>query len=742
MDFIIFVPNLTKYSFIGMATFRQRALDEASMHETGRFFVEEGPVSKYFGQNVLDLDKMRGYMSQQAYEAVLASVKFGAKLDRGVSNEIASGMKAWAMEMGATHYTHLFHPLTDSTAEKHEAFISFKDGKAFEKFNGSALVQQEPDASSFPNGGLRNTFEARGYSAWDPSSPVFVMDGTLCIPSVFVSYTGEALDTKVPNLKSMHALSEAASSVAALFDENVKSVKVNLGIEQEYFLVDESLYNARPDLVLTGRTVIGHTSAKDQQLEDHYFGAIPSRVRAFMKDFETEAYKLGILLQTRHNEVAPNQFECAPVFCEATKAIDQNMMLMIIMQKVAEKHRLKVIFHEKPFDGVNGSGKHCNWSLTTDTGVNLLSPGKTPTKNLQFLSFYASVLRAVHKHHYLLMTSVASLSNSYRLGGNEAPPAVMSVFSGSTLYSVFQAIMNMKDIKESAASSQESIKIVNSIPEIFPDNTDRNRTSPFAFTGNRFEFRAVGSSQNVASAVYVLNSIVAESLNEFKAYVDALELAGEVRSSAVMAVVRRFITESRDIMFEGNGYSKEWEIESEARGLKAVKNVTEAYEVYHEPQTVELFDRLGVLAPNEVEARFEILNETYVKKLQIEARILGDMCLNHVIPAAVKYQNILIENVKGMKDIFGDSFMEYCASEVETLKKISLYINGVSADVESLVEARKKANRIEDIAERAKVYSHEVKDMMEKVRLSADNLEMLIDDEMWPLPKYRELLFF
>ena len=742
MDFIIFVPNLTKYSFIGMATFRQRALDEASMHETGRFFVEEGPVSKYFGQNVLDLDKMRGYMSQQAYEAVLASVKFGAKLDRGVSNEIASGMKAWAMEMGATHYTHLFHPLTDSTAEKHEAFISFKDGKAFEKFNGSALVQQEPDASSFPNGGLRNTFEARGYSAWDPSSPVFVMDGTLCIPSVFVSYTGEALDTKVPNLKSMHALSEAASSVAALFDESVKSVKVNLGIEQEYFLVDESLYNARPDLVLTGRTVIGHTSAKDQQLEDHYFGAIPSRVRAFMKDFETEAYKLGILLQTRHNEVAPNQFECAPVFCEATKAIDQNMMLMIIMQKVAEKHRLKVIFHEKPFDGVNGSGKHCNWSLTTDTGVNLLSPGKTPTKNLQFLSFYASVLRAVHKHHYLLMTSVASLSNSYRLGGNEAPPAVMSVFSGSTLYSVFQAIMNMKDIKESVASSQESIKIVNSIPEIFPDNTDRNRTSPFAFTGNRFEFRAVGSSQNVASAVYVLNSIVAESLNEFKAYVDALELAGEVRSSAVLAVVRRFITESRDIMFEGNGYSKEWEIESGARGLKAVKNVTEAYEVYHEPQTVELFDRLGVLAPNEVEARFEILNETYVKKLQIEARILGDMCLNHVIPAAVKYQNILIENVKGMKDIFGDSFMEYCASEVETLKKISLYINGVSADVESLVEARKKANRIEDIAERAKVYSHEVKDMMEKVRLSADNLEMLIDDEMWPLPKYRELLFF
>jgi len=712
------------------------------MHTAQRFYAEEGPVSGYFGKNVLDLEKMQDYMSQQAYEAVLASVKFGAKLDRGVSNEIASGIKAWAIEMGATHYTHLFQPLTDSTAEKHEAFISVKDGKAFEKFDGSALVQQEPDASSFPNGGLRNTFEARGYSAWDPSSPVFIMDGTLCIPSVFVSYTGEALDTKAPNLKSMHALSEAAVSVANLFDEKVKAVNVNLGVEQEYFLVDESLYNSRPDLMLTGRTVIGHTSAKDQQLEDHYFGAIPSRVSSFMKDFETEAYKLGILLQTRHNEVAPNQFECAPLFCEATKAIDQNMMLMILMQKVAEKHHLRVIFHEKPFDGVNGSGKHCNWSITTDTGVNLLSPGKTPTKNLQFLSFYASVLRAVHKHHYLLMASVATLSNSYRLGGNEAPPAVMSVFSGSTLYGVFQAIMNMNDVKESSASSQESIKIVNSIPEIFPDNTDRNRTSPFAFTGNRFEFRAVGSSQNVATAVCVVNSIVAESLNEFRTYVDALESAGEVRSSAVMAVVRRFITEARDIMFEGNGYSKEWEIEAEARGLRAVKNVPDAYEVFNEEQTIELFDRLGVLAPNEVEARFGILNETYVKKLQIEARIIGDMCLNHVIPAAVKYQNVLIENIKGMKEIFGDEYLGLCSSEIETLKKISKYINDVSSDVDSLVEARKKANRIEDIAQRAKVYSREVKYMMEKIRISTDNLEMLIDDELWPLPKYRELLFF
>ena len=711
------------------------------MHKTDRFYVEEGPVSSYFGRNVLDLEKMKEYMSEKAYQAVLSSVKFGAKLDLSVADEIAAGMMKWAMEMGATHYTHLFQPLTDSTAEKHEAFITVKDGRPFERFNGSALVQQEPDASSFPNGGLRNTFEARGYSAWDPMSPVFLMDGTLCIPSVFVSYTGEALDTKVPHLKSLHALSEAATKVVNLFDEGVGAVKVNLGIEQEYFLVDEALYNARPDLMLCNRTVIGHTSAKDQQLEDHYFGAIPSRVSSFMKDFETEAYKLGILLQTRHNEVAPNQFECAPVYCDAIKAVDQNMMLMIVMQKVAEKHHLKVILHEKPLDGVNGSGKHCNWSIVTDTGVNLLSPGSTPKKNLQFLSFYAAVLKAVYRHHYLLMTSVATLGNSYRLGGNEAPPAVMSVFSGSTLYSVFQHIMGLKDAAK-GAENQESIKIVNSIPEIFPDNTDRNRTSPFAFTGNRFEFRAVGTSQNVASAVYVLNCAVAESLREVRAEVDLLEAGGEERSSAVLKVVRKFIEESKDIMFEGNGYSKEWEIESRARGLRAVTNIPDAYDVYHEDATLAVFENTGVLARNEVEARFEILNETYVKKLQIEARVMGDMCLNHVIPAAVRYQNVLIENVKGVKEIFGDDYMTYCSSEIETLKKISILMNNVSADVEALVEARKKANRIEDIAQRAKVYSREVKDMMDKVRESADDLEMLIDDEMWPLPKYRELLFF
>ena len=725
-----------------MSISRFNAVEKASNRKAVEAITPNQKVSEYYGENVFNRKAMQKYLSKETYKALTQSIDNGTPIDREIANHVAAGMRMWALEKGVTHYTHWFQPLTDGTAEKHDAFVEHDgNGGMIEEFSGKLLAQQEPDASSFPNGGLRNTFEARGYSAWDPSSPVFLMDGTLCIPSVFVSYTGEALDTKVPNLKSLQALSVAATSVANLFDESVKAVKVNLGIEQEYFLVDESLYNARPDLMLCNRTVIGHTSAKDQQLEDHYFGAIPSRVSSFMKDFETEAYKLGILLQTRHNEVAPNQFECAPVYCEATKAIDQNMMLMIVMQKVAEKHHLKVIFHEKPFDGVNGSGKHCNWSVVTDTGVNLLSPGKTPTKNLQFLSFYASVLRAVHRHNFLLMTSVATLSNSYRLGGNEAPPSIMSVFSGSTLYGVFQDIMGLTDAQV-ASGKLDSIKIVNTIPEIFPDNTDRNRTSPFAFTGNRFEFRAVGSSQNVASAVYIVNSIVAESLRDFRVEVDALEAAGEDRSSAVMSVVRRFITEAKDIMFEGNGYSREWEIEASRRGLKAVGNVPEAYDIYHDPSVVRLFDSLGVLAPNEVEARYGILNETYMKKLQIEARVIGDICLNHVIPAAVKYQNILIENVNGMKDIFGDAYVDYCSSEIETLKQISLCISNISRDVEALVEARKIANRVEDIAARAKMYSHDVKDMMDKIRKSADSLEMLIDDELWPLPKYRELLFF
>ena len=724
-----------------MATFRQRALNEAASHHAERHFVEEGPVSSYFGRNVFDLRKMQNYLTPDTYKTVVSAVNSGLRIDRETANEIASAMKTWAMEMGATHYTHLFQPLTGTTAEKHEAFISVKDGTAFEKFSGSALVQQEPDASSFPNGGLRNTFEARGYSAWDPTSPVFVLDGTLCIPSVFVSYTGDALDMKVPNLKSIQALSHAATKVANLFDENVRSVSVNCGLEQEYFLVDEALYNARPDLVLCGRTVIGHTSAKDQQLSDHYFGAIPSRVVAFMKDFETEAYKLGIQLATRHNEVAPNQFECAPVFCEATRAIDQNMLLMIVMQKVAERHHLKVIFHEKPFDGVNGSGKHCNWSMQTDTGVNLLSPGKTPGKNLQFLAFYTSVVHAVRKHDFLLMTSVASLNNSYRLGGHEAPPAVMSVFSGSTLTSIFESILHPEHAT-GKASKKTSINLADAIPEILPDNTDRNRTSPFAFTGNRFEFRAPGSSCNAASATYVMNTIVAGSLEAFRASVDALESKGKDRQEAILATIRSFLEEAWPVMFEGNGYSREWQEEAARRGLRGVKNVPEAYKVYLEPQTREVFTSTGVLTETEIEARYEVLNETYVKKLQIEARVLGDICLNHVIPAAVAYENQLVLGIKGAKDVFGEDFQTLCKSEMGTTRKIATFINAISKDVLALVEARKKANAVEDMAERAHLYSTEVKDLMDKVRYSADHLEMLVDDELWPLPKYRELLFF
>ncbi len=724
-----------------MATFRQRALNEAAAHKTERYFVDERPVSAYFGQNVFDLPKMRKYMSQPAYEAVLAAIKEGAQIDRKVANEIASGMKAWAVERGATHYTHIFQPLTGTTAEKHEAFITIKDGQAFENFKGSALVQQEPDASSFPSGGLRATFEARGYSAWDPTSPVFLLDETLCIPSVFISYTGEALDMKVPNLKSLAALSTAATAVANLFDKSVKAVKVNIGLEQEYFLVDEALYNARPDLRICDRTVIGHTSAKDQQLSDHYFGAIPQKVVAFMKDFETEAYKLGIDLETRHNEVAPNQFECAPVFCECTKAIDQNMLLMIVMQNVAKKHNLKVLFHEKPFDGINGSGKHCNWSMQTDTGTLLLSPGKTGAKNLQFLAFYAAVTKAVYKHNYLLMSSISTLSNSYRLGGHEAPPAVMSIFSGAYVSGILKSILENDEILEDT-SAKNAIKMVNAIPDILQDNTDRNRTSPFAFTGNRFEFRALGSSANAATAVYVLNTAVAESLTEFRKAVDDLEAAGVPRQAAILKTIKKFIDESKNVLFEGNGYSKEWEVESAKRGLKAVKNVPESYKAFIEKDSIKMFEDMGVLTSEETNARYEVLNESYVKKLQIEARVQGDICLNHVIPAAVSYQNILMKDILGAKEAFGEEFKDLCAAEIATYRKIAKFINDISRDVNDLVEARKKANKVEDFAERAKLYSTEVKDMMDKVRYSADHLEMLVDDELWPLPKYRELLFF
>ncbi len=724
-----------------MATFRERALAVASSRSPKRHCVENGPISTYFGQNVFSMETMRKYMSDKAFRSVLEARETGNKIDRSVADEIASGMKSWAIERGATHFTHLFQPLTGATAEKHEAFLSLKDGDPMERFKGSALVQQEPDASSFPNGGLRNTFEARGYSAWDPNSPAFILDGTLCIPSVFVSYTGEALDMKVPNLRSIQALNTAATSVAKLFDQQVTSVSVNVGLEQEYFLVDEALFNARPDLQLCNRTVIGHTSAKDQQLSDHYFGAIPSRVALFMKDFETEAYKLGIPLQTRHNEVAPNQFECAPVFSEITTAIDQNMVLMIVMQKVAEKHQLKVLFHEKPFQGVNGSGKHCNWSMQTNTGVNLLSPGKTPMKNLQFLAFYSSVVRAVCKHDFLLMASVCSLNNSYRLGGHEAPPAVMSVFSGNTLSKVFDAILRMEDASE-PAEVKRSIDLVSSIPEIIPDNTDRNRTSPFAFTGNRFEFRAVGSSANAAGTTFVLNAAVAESLKLFRSRVDGLTAKGEELDKAILATIRSFLEEAAPVMFEGNGYSSEWQEEARRRGLTPVTNVPVAFQAFRKPESVQLFTETGVLTPNEIDARVEVREETYVKKLQIEARVLGDICLNHVIPAAVNYQDVLMRSIQGSKDIFGEEYKELCKADLDTYREIAGHINDLYKDTQALVDARKKANRMTDMTRRALSYSTEVMEQMARVRESADKLEMLVDDALWPLPKYRELLFF
>ena len=686
---------------------------------------------------------MRRYLSAEAFDAVQDAISEGKRIGREVANQIASGMKAWAVENGATHYTHWFHPLTDATAEKHEAFVDpSKNGGVFENFRGDALVQQEPDASSFPNGGLRNTFEARGYTAWDPTSPAFIIDQTLCIPSVFVSYTGESLDQKTPHLKSLQTLDKAASELLDLFDQKACRVNAVLGIEQEYFLVDEALFRARPDLMLCGRTLIGHTAAKDQQLEDHYFGAIPSRVMSFMKDFETEAYKLGVVLKTRHNEVAPNQFEFAPYHGEANLSVDQNLMMMILMRKIAKRHKLKVLFHEKPFAGINGSGKHCNWSLVTDKGVNLLSPGKTPGKNLQFLSFFVSVIKAVYEHHHLLMASVASLNNSHRLGGNEAPPAVMSVFVGRTLSSVLDSIEKMVSDNISAEEISSSLNVVGKIPEILPDNTDRNRTSPFAFTGNRFEFRAVGSSVNVASSMYILNTAVAQQLIVFKERASVRINGGATCEEAILETIREFIAESVPVRFEGNGYSKEWQEEAARRGLRGISNVPEAFKAFLEKGSIALMKDMDVLSEREVEARYEVMNEIYIKKLQIEARVIGDLTVNHIIPTAIKFQNTLIDNVRGIKDLFGpEEYKVMSERQLVAIRKISGYIQQLREDFHDLVEARKEANKIESYPERAMIYSNTVLPYMESIRKIVDKLEMVVDDELWPLPKYRELLF-
>lgn len=724
-----------------MSNFRIRALQEFSTHRAERFFEEDRPVSEYFGQNVFTMERMRKYLSPDAYAHVQSSIREGTSIDRRFADQIAAGMKTWAVEMGATHYTHWFHPMTDSTAEKHEAFIDRdSEGHVFETFKGNTLVQQESDGSSFPNGGLRNTFEARGYTAWDPSSPAFILDSTLCIPTVFVAYTGESLDMKLPLLKSLRALDRAAVDVVHLFDRNVRKVNVMLGPEQEYFLVDDAFYRARPDLQICNRTLLGHTAAKDQQLEDHYFGTIPSRTMAFMKDFEVNAYKLGILLKTRHNEVAPNQFECAPLYCEANLAIDQNLILMLLMRKVAKKHHFKVLFHEKPFDGVNGSGKHCNWSLVTDTGVNLLSPGRTPRTNLQFLSIFVSVIRAVQEHSHLLMSSVASLSNSYRLGGHEAPPAIMSVFVGTTLDKVLRSIEDMSDYG-GEDGERARLKVINDIPEILPDNTDRNRTSPFAFTGNRFEFRAVGSSVNVSAPMYVLNAAVARQLVRFRSLVDERIAAGEKHDDAIFNVIRQYVLESKDIRFEGNGYSREWQQEALRRGLRPMGEVPEANKALVEPATVSLFSSLGILSDRELYARYEVQQETYTKKLQIEARVLGDLIVNHVVPTAIKFQNTLIENCRGLKDLFGPERMrQMCTSQLRMIEKISRYVDSLRKDVHDMIEERRLANQITDVTARAEAYCARVLPYMQKIREVSDKLEMLVDDELWPLPKYREML--
>ena len=724
-----------------MSNFRIRALQEFSTHRAERFFEENRPVSEYFGQNVFTMERMRKYLSPDAYAHVQSSIREGTSIDRRFADQIAAGMKAWAVEMGATHYTHWFHPMTDSTAEKHEAFVDRDaEGHVFETFKGNTLVQQESDGSSFPNGGLRNTFEARGYTAWDPSSPAFILDNTLCIPTVFVAYTGESLDMKLPLLKSLRALDRAAVEVVRLFDRNVRKVNVMLGPEQEYFLVDDAFYRARPDLQICNRTLLGHTAAKDQQLEDHYFGTIPSRTMAFMKDFEVNAYKLGILLKTRHNEVAPNQFECAPLYCEANLAIDQNLILMLLMRKVAKKHHFKVLFHEKPFDGVNGSGKHCNWSLVTDTGVNLLSPGRTPRTNLQFLSIFVSVIRAVYEHSHLLMSSVASLNNSYRLGGHEAPPAVMSVFVGTTLDQVLRSIEDMSEYG-GEEGERARFKVVNDIPEILPDNTDRNRTSPFAFTGNRFEFRAVGSSVNVSAPMYVLNAAVAQQLTRFRSLVDERIAAGEKHDDAIFNVIRQYVLESKDIRFEGNGYSREWQQEALRRGLRPMGEVPEANKALVEPATVALFSSLGILSDRELYARYEVQQETYTKKLQIEARVLGDLIVNHVVPTAIKFQNTLIENCRGLKDLFGPERMrQMCTSQLRMIEKISRYVDSLRKDVHDMIEERRLANQITDVTARAEAYCARVLPYMQKIREVSDKLEMLVDDELWPLPKYREML--
>ena len=728
-----------------MSISRFNAVEKASNRKAVEAITPNQKVSEYYGENVFNRKAMQKYLSKETYKALTHAIDNGTPIDREIANHVAAGMRMWALEKGVTHYTHWFQPLTDGTAEKHDAFVEHDGGGGMiEEFSGKLLAQQEPDASSFPNGGLRNTFEARGYSAWDPSSPAFIVDDTLCIPTVFIAYTGEALDYKTPLIRSIEALNKAAKDVCHYFNEDVNKVITYLGWEQEYFLVDEDLYSARPDLSLTERTLLGHESAKNQQLDDHYFGAIPSRVQEFMKDLETECYKLGIPVKTRHNEVAPNQFELAPIYEECNLANDHNQLLMSVMKRVSRRHNFRVLLHEKPFMGVNGSGKHCNWSMGTDTGINLFSPGKDREDNLRFITFVVNSLMAVYKYNALLKASIASATNAHRLGANEAPPAIISSFLGTQITEILDKFENCSIEDAIEVDDKKRLHLgFGQIPELLLDNTDRNRTSPFAFTGNRFEFRALGSSANCGSAMLALNSAVAYQLHQFKQDVEALRAEGKSKEAAIFEVLKAYIKESKPIRFDGNGYGDEWKAEAARRGLDCENSVPLQYDADLKPEVIRMFKETGVLSEKELEARNEVKWEIYIKKVQIEARVLGDLSLNHIIPVAVRYQSLLLDNIAKLKETFG-GYPEYDDMSEEPrrlVRKIAGHICSVTRMVDEMVEARKKANRITDLRTKAIAYHDTVAPYLDEIRSHIDDLELMVDNQMWPLPKYRELLF-
>lgn len=724
---------------------RFKAVEEAFKKKALCVEAPKQRVPEYYGKYVFNRKAMAKYLSKDTMKAIQNAVDNGQTLERGIADHVAAGMRRWAMELGATHYTHWFQPLTDGTAEKHDSFIDYENGpgeSVIEDFSGKLLAQAEPDASSFPNGGIRSTFEARGYTAWDPSSPAFVIEDTLCIPTIFISYTGELLDLKAPLLKALNTVDKAATAVCQYFDPNVTKVYSYLGWEQEYFLIDEGLYATRPDLLLTGRTLLGHESAKNQQLEDHYFGAVPSRVAAFMKDLEFEAYKYAIPLKTRHNEVAPNQFELAPIFGETNLSVDQNLLVMSLMRKVARRHGFRVLMHEKPFAGVNGSGKHNNWSLGTNTGVGLFTPGKTPQENLQFITFVVNSLMAVYKNNALLKASIMTAQNAHRLGANEAPPAIVSAFLGTQISAVLDKLENSTSDEAIVMDDKKRLSLgIAHIPEVLLDNTDRNRTSPFAFTGNRFEFRAVGSSANCSSAMIALNAAMAAQLIEFKTSVDAKIAAGATKDKAIFEVLKEYIKISKPIRFDGNGYSEEWKIEAHKRGLDCETSVPEIYKAYTSKQSVELFAKTGVLTEKELHARNEVKWETYTKKIQIEARVLGDLCLNHIIPVATRYQSLLLDNVSKIKKIYPEKFDTLGGMNSALIEEIALHLTAIKTNVDAMVEERKVANKIDHEYDKAIAYHDKVLPYFDVIRYHVDKLELIVDDEMWTLPKYRELLF-